>query len=65
VLRVVVSTAERGSPLAPDIIVPGWCSIEEMLESGDAMETESCAKVDHSSRVFVVDVSSSPLGTGG
>jgi hypothetical protein len=55
------STAGWRSPPAPgSFVLPGWCSIEEKLESNGAMETESCVEADHSLRVSVV-INSGPL----
>jgi hypothetical protein len=53
-------TAGRGYPPAPSsFVLPGWRSIEEELESGEAIETGSCVEVEHS--VSVIDVNSCPL----
>jgi hypothetical protein len=55
-------TAGGEYPPAPGLFVlPGWRSIDEELESGEAMETGSCVEVEHSLRVSVIDVDSSPL----
>jgi hypothetical protein len=55
-------TAGGGYPPAPgSFVLPGWRSIEEELESGEAMETGSCVEVEHSLRVLVIDVNSHPL----
>jgi hypothetical protein len=55
-------TAGRGYPPAPgSFVLPGWRSIEEELESCDAMETGSFVEVEHSLRVSVIDVNSRPL----
>jgi hypothetical protein len=60
----VGSTAGGRSPPAPgSFVLPGWCSIEEKLESGEAMETEGCIEIDHSLRVSVVVINSGPLST--
>jgi hypothetical protein len=57
----VGSTAGGRSPPAPgSFVLPGWCSIEEKLESDEAMETEGCIEADHSLRVSVV-TNSGPL----
>jgi hypothetical protein len=55
-------TAGGGYPPAPGSFVsPGWRSIGEELESGEAMETGSCVEVEHSLSVSVIDDNSSPL----
>jgi hypothetical protein len=56
--RIKVILSRIGS-----FVLPGWCSIEEKLESGEAMETEGCIEVDHSLRVSVVVINSGPLST--
>jgi hypothetical protein len=60
----VEGTAGRQSPPAPgSFVLPDCCSIEEMLESSDAMETENCVEVDHSLCFSIFDVNSSPLSS--
>jgi hypothetical protein len=55
-------TAEGEYPPAPgSFVLPGWRSIEEELESGEAMETGGCIEVEHSLRVSLIDVDLSPL----
>jgi hypothetical protein len=57
------STAGGRSPPAPgSFVLPGWCSIEEELESDEATEMESCIEADHSLRVSVV-INLGPLST--
>jgi hypothetical protein len=57
------NTAEGRSPPVPgSFALPGWCSIDEELESGEATETDSCVEADHSLHVSVV-INSGPLST--